>query len=218
MQPRAAALAASFLLIFAGEAKAQRAAGPRVEVQLPAQADLATQGPLVTAPGMLSERRVQEALRNGFPARLRFRVELWRAEGWFNSLERRTEWEIIVRREPLEERYAVFRRAMNGDVEPSSLHGSLGAAEQAVALGIRAPIAAMPRGRFYYNVVCEVEMVSASDLDELERWLRGELRPAVRGERNPGTALTRGVRTLMVRLLGGERRRYETRSATFTVP
>jgi hypothetical protein len=49
----------------------------------------------------------------------------------------------------------------------------------------------------------------------VERWLRGELRPAVRGEKNPGTALTRGVRTLVVRLLGGEKRHYEARSGTF---
>jgi hypothetical protein len=67
----------------------------------------------------------------------------------------------------------------------------------------------------YYNAELEVEMMSVNDLDELERWLRGELRPAARGERNPGTAVTRGVRSLVVRLLGSENRRYQARSGTF---
>ena len=55
-----------------------------------------------------------------------------------------------------------------------------------------------------------------SDLDELERWLRGEASPAVRGKRNPGTALTRGVRSLASRLLGGEVRRLEAKSPAVT--
>ena len=59
------------------------------------------------------------------------------------------------------------------------------------------------------------EMLSLNDLDEVERWLRGELSPAVRGQRNPGGVLGRGLRTLFVRLLGAERRHYEVRSKTF---
>jgi len=69
--------------------------------------------------------------------------------------------------------------------------------------------------RTYYNLLLDVETLSLTDLDEVERWLRGELKPAVRGQKNPGTALTRGLRTLVVRLLGGEKRHYEARSATF---
>jgi hypothetical protein len=59
--------------------------------------------------------------------------------------------------------------------------------------------------------------MSMSDLDELEGWLRGELRPAVRGKKNPGTALGRGITKLATRLLGGEKRRYEQRTETFRV-
>ena len=61
----------------------------------------------------------------------------------------------------------------------------------------------------------EIEKVSVSDLDELNAWLSGELRPATRGERNPGTSLMRGLKTLMLRMLGGENPRYEARSGTF---
>jgi hypothetical protein len=65
-------------------------------------------------------------------------------------------------------------------------------------------------------VVLDIEALSVSDLDELERWMRGELRPAVRGKRAPLSALRRGVGTLLSRVLGGETRHYEARSGTFT--
>ena len=42
-----------------------------------------------------------------------------------------------------------------------------------------------------------------------------ELKPAVSGKKNPGTAVGRGLRTLVVRLLGGEKRHYEARTGTF---
>jgi hypothetical protein len=69
--------------------------------------------------------------------------------------------------------------------------------------------------RGYYNLLLDVETLSLTDLDEVNRWLRGELKPAVSGKKNPGTALGRGVRTLVVRLLGGEKRHYEARTGTF---
>ena len=56
--------------------------------------------------------------------------------------------------------------------------------------------------------------VELSDLDEVQRWLRGEARPAVQGRRSPGTALTRGLRTLVSRMLGGEVRRLEAKTPT----
>ena len=69
--------------------------------------------------------------------------------------------------------------------------------------------------RYYYNVVLDVETLSVSDLDELQRWLNGELQPAVRGKRAPLSALRRGLGTLLSRVLGGEKRHYEARSVTF---
>src|SRR4029079_941578 len=89
------------------------------------------------------------------------------------------------------------------------------AASDAVGRGVRVPLNAPSRSRYYYAATLDVEVLSLSDLDELERWLRGELRPAVSGKKNPGTALGRGVRTLVVRLLGGEKRHYEARTGTF---
>ena len=206
------------LLALPASGRAQRDAEPRVEVELPAVNSLGSEGPMVRARAILSDGRVREALRNGFPVRLHFRVELWSTEGWFNSLTGRTEWEIVVRREGLEENYLVHRLHPDGRRVTRGPFGSVAEAEEEVARGFRAPLQPTRRNaRYYYNVVCAVETLSVSDLDELERWLRGEAGPAVRGERNPGTALTRGLRTLFVRLLGGDGNRYEARSVTFFV-
>ena len=206
------------LLALPSAGSAQRDAGPRVEIELPAETALASEGPMVRAREMLSEGRVREALRNGFPVRLHFRVELWSTEGWFNSLAGRTEWEIVARREGLEESYLIHRLHPDGRRVTHGPFASVAEAEVEVARGLRAPLHPTRRSsRYYYNVVCEVETLSVSDLDELERWLRGEAAPVVRGERNPGTALTRGLRTLFVRLLGGDGNRYEARTLTFFV-
>jgi len=89
-------------------------------------------------------------------------------------------------------------------------------AEAAASRPLRVPITAPAEDRrFYYLATLEIETLSVSDLDEVERWLRGELQPAVRGERSPGTALTRGIRSLVTRLLGGDRRQYTQRSPSF---
>ena len=61
-----------------------------------------------------------------------------------------------------------------------------------------------------------MQTLDISDLAEMQRWLEGEARPAVQGKRNPGTALTRGLRTLVTRLLGGEVRHLEARSPVMT--
>jgi hypothetical protein len=71
-------------------------------------------------------------------------------------------------------------------------------------------------GRYYYNVFLDITTLDVSDLDELQRWLRGEFQPAVHGKTNPASALKNGIGTLLSRLLGGERRHYEQRSETFT--
>jgi hypothetical protein len=67
-------------------------------------------------------------------------------------------------------------------------------------------------------VTLDVQILGASDLDEVNGWLKGELEPAIHGDRNPGTALTRTIRYLTSRLLGGDSREFEAATATFQVP
>lgn len=203
-------------LALALPASAQRSSSPRVEIALPSQAVLASEGPLVRGVELLSARGMHDLLTSGFPARLTFRTELWSTRGLFNTLERRTEWEIVVTHDPLNRSFHLARRMGDGVPTIEGPFTGIAQVDAAVARWHQAPLTPPSGGqRYYYNVVCEVEVISLSDLDELERWLRGELQPAVKGQRNPGTALTRGLRTLLVRLLGGEKRRYEARTPTF---
>ena len=186
-----------------------------LELQLPPADAQLTEGPVVRSVGVLSNAQLRDLLQNGFPARLHYRVELWSVGGLLNDLESAVEWNVVVRHDPLDHTFRVSRYA--GDrVAQLGRYRELRDAQAAAERAFRAPIVPRRRGRsHYYTVVLDVETLSLSDLDEVERWLKGELRPAVRGRRNPGTALTRGMRTLVVRLLGGEARRYELRSATF---
>lgn len=174
-----------------------------------------TAGPSVRAVDILADGQTRDLLRNGFPARLHFRVELWHANGIFNSLDGTREWDVIARYDPLGKRYRAAR-LVDDNVTVLGDFDQFPALATALAVPFVVPLTPARRGnRYYYNAVVDVEMLSLNDLDEVERWLRGELRPAVRGQRNPGGVLGRGLRTLFVRLLGAERRHYETRSKTF---
>ena len=195
---------------------AQRSA--RVQIQLPAAELRAVEGPHVRALRVLSDSRLRDLLRNGFPARLHWRVEVWSTRGWFDDLKGTVEWDVIVRYEPLERRYEIVRIDAEGNPTPLGRTENFANVEAIIERPQQVPL--LPprrRDRVYYNVALDVEMLSVSDLDEVERWLRGELRPAVRGERNPGTAVTRGVRTVVAKLLGAEKRHYEERSGRFEV-
>jgi hypothetical protein len=169
----------------------------------------------VRARNVLVERAVTDLLHNGFPARLHYRAELWSSGGFFNSRQRSAEWDVLVRFDALQRKYDVVR-VLRDSILASARFDQLADAVAEIERPMRAPIVAQrDRKSQYYFVTLELEMLSVSDLDEVERWLRGELKPAVRGERNPGTAVGRGMRTLLARMLGGEMRRLEARSRTF---
>ncbi len=205
-------------LTAAGSSVARAQGKPALEVTLPRADSLARVGPLVRAVNILSDGDMRDLLDNGFPAQLHYRVELWSKGGLFNALRGSVEWDLIVRFDPLARRYEVVR-IVNDKPVSGGQFPTFAATEAEAERAYRAPLPAVDtRAGQYYNVSLRVETLSLNDLDELEQWLRGELQPAVRGERNPGTALGRGVRQLLVRLLGAERRTLEQRSPTFRVP
>jgi hypothetical protein len=213
---RSPVLLTLFLFATAAPALAQRSA--RVEIALPPAALRGVEAPRIRALRVLSDARLRDLLRNGFPARLHWRVEVWSTRGWFDDLKGAVEWDVIVRYEPLERRYEIVRIDAEGNPTPLGRTENFANVEAIIERPQQPPI--LPprrRDRVYYNVSLDVEMLSVSDLDEVEQWLRGELRPAVRGQRNPGTAVTRGVRTVVARLLGAEKRHYEQRSVRFDV-
>jgi hypothetical protein len=208
-------LALTFLLI-AAPALAQRAPAPRLEVTVLA-ANSPPAGASVKASGLLRDPELLELLRNGFPAAMRFRLELWREGGMFDEMEGEPVlWNTLIQFDPYTQQYHAVRRQGTASEDFGSF-ATIEAVEAAV-LEQPFPIALRPRrpgSRYYYNVVLDVESLSVSDLDELQRWLRGELQPAVRGKRSPLSALREGFGTLLSRVLGGETRHYESRSGTF---
>lgn len=164
---------------------------------------------------ILVDPYLAELLQNGFSARLHYRVELWADGRIFDELQRSAEWDVVVRFRGVEQTYEVIQIVAQ---RPLSLgtFARLEDADAAASRPVRVPIRAPAQDRrFYYLVTLEVESLSVGDLDEVNRWLRGDLEPAVRGDRNPGTALGRGLRSLATRLLGGERRTLSDQSPTF---
>ncbi|MDQ3672802.1 MAG: hypothetical protein M3365_00270 [Gemmatimonadota bacterium] len=199
-------------LLFASHLSGQKA---RVEVTAPPQRAWTEQAPTVSSAGLLTDAAMRDLLSNGFPARLHYRLERWKSGRWFDDIQATSEWDVILKYDVLGKRYQVAR-VVNNKAQPLGDHATLEAAAGAAEAPYQTKISLPRKGqRGYYSLSLDVEMLSLSDLDEVERWLRGELKPAVRGEKNPGTVLTRGVRTVVVRLLGGEKRHYEARSGTF---
>jgi hypothetical protein len=188
----------------------------QLDVIVPAGTLTATQAPSIVGKNLLADATTRELLRNGFPTKLHYKLELWREKGLFNDVEGTTEWDVLVQYDPASQVYRAVRR--NGrQLEDFGGFATLTSAEEPLTRPYR--VSLRPRtqgGRYYYNVFLDITTLDVSDLDELQRWLRGEFQPAVRGRTNPASALKNGIGTLLSRLLGGERRHYEQRSETFT--
>ncbi|HUG39344.1 MAG TPA: DUF4390 domain-containing protein [Longimicrobiales bacterium] len=202
---RAGALLGSAALVLAGVRPLHAQATPlRVVV------DAASGSPHIAVGPVLADPALHEAVRSGLPLRLRFTVELWKDE-WFDDLAGQQDWSAVLAYEPLERLY------LAGDENADAL-GRFSAYDDARAVIERVwspPLRPSRRGRYYYLVTLEVETLSLSDLDELERWLGGELEPAVRGGGSVTGAVGQGVKRLLIRILDLPARRYIARSERF---
>ena len=204
---RAPALLLALLLTLAAPLSAQRR--PVLDVAPPTASATGAQ---VTATNLFAEQSMRELVRSGFPASLRFRLELWRASGLFDDLEGQTDWEVIVQYEPSAQRYHVVRR-QGGRLDDQGSFATLSTAQTLLERPTRTTLAPERSGaRYYYTLALNIEALSVSDMDQLERWLRG-----VRGG-TAASAVGSGMRTLMLRLLGGEKRNYSAKSPTFVAP
>jgi len=209
------ALLASTAGIAHAQSSTARPPKPHVEITLPPSAALATTPPVVRTIGVLLAGRTPELVRNGFPARLHYKMERWAAGTFVNDVKATSEWEVIADYDALAKTYRLVRATPQAAVVIGD-YQTLADADAVLDDAYPAPIAPPKKGeKSYYALTLTVEAMSLSDLDEVRRWLRGELRPAVSGRRNPGTAVTRGVRTLFVRILGGERVEYRATTGVF---
>jgi hypothetical protein len=201
---RSVALLCGLFLAVAAPSSAQRR--PALNVAPPSAG---AGGAIVTATNLFAEPDMRDLLRSGFPASLHYRLELWRASGFFDDLEGRIEWELIVQYDPSMQRYRVVRR-QGGKLEDVGTFATLSTAQATLERPTRTTLAPdRDRTRYYYSLTLDIEALSVSDMDQLERWLRGTRR---------GTAVEAvgsGLRTLMLRMLGGEKKHYTDRSPVF---
>ena len=157
---------------------------------------------------MLSDSALARALRAGLPLRFHFDVQLWRDRFLGDALEDRATWSLVLYQEPLSEQYALTR---SWDPEAEEIFESLDGATRAVERWYQAPIRPRPGDSYYYEARLEVEILSLDDLAEIEHWLRGE----VGGEGDVGSAITRGFRRLLIRLVGLSARTFSARTPSF---
>lgn len=170
-----------------------------------------------TTSGLLEDERWISMLRSGFPLRMHYRVEMWRSRSaWFDDLQRQVEWDVVVRHEPLLDQYAV-NTIMPGRARENRYTGIVPLARALEAVVYQIAFRPPGPGEYYYIASLQVSTLSDSDLDELERFLRGDLGPAASEGRDLGDALGRGATRILLKLAGLPSLRIEGRSVRFRV-
>ena len=203
------------LALFAAPLSAQDGGGG-IRITVPSTQSRLGALPSVISRNLLGSGDTRELLRSGFPARLHYRLELWRESGWFDDREGTTEWDVFVHYDPASDAYKAVRTHGTKSLENFGEFPTLTSLEEVLSRPYSVALRPQRAGaRYYYSLAIDVEAMSLSDLDELNRWLKGELQPAVQGKNNPAAAIKNGVGTLLTRVLGGEKRRYVRRSETF---
>jgi hypothetical protein len=214
---RALAAAAGLLLAAGRPLPAQ--SPPVVSLGVRLSADSTVQGarvPVVRSENLLADGRWLSTLRSGLPVRLHYRLEIWRSRGgWLDLLTRQTEWDVVVRHEPLLDQYTLLTLFANRAQERR--YATVDALSAALAFSYQVNVRPSESGRYYYTAVLEVSTLSDSDLDELERFLDGDLGDVAQGRGNVGDALGRGATRFLLRLAGLPSLRLEARSPGFEV-
>jgi len=192
---------------------------PAVRLGVRLSADSTSRGarvPVVRSENLLADGRWVSTLRSGLPVRLHYRLEIWRSRGgWLDLLTRQTEWDVVVRHEPLMDQYTLLTLFANQAQERR--YATVDALSAALAFAYQVNVGPTDPGSYYYTAVLEVSTLSDSDLDELERFLEGDLGDVTGGRGNLGDALGRGATRFLLRLAGLPSLRLEARSSGFQV-
>jgi len=216
---RGARLLAAALILAAAPrgAAAQEAAPLRLTVRLADDSSASgSRVPVVRSENLLGDGRWLQTLRSGLPVRLHYRVEVWRSRGgWFDAFERQTDWDVVLRHEPLLDQYTLLTIVAGRAQERR--YATVDALTAALEFSYRINVGPASPGRYYYTATLEISTLSDSDLDELQRFLEGDLDRVAQGNEGVGDALGRGATRLLLRLAGLPSLRLEVRSTTFEV-
>ncbi len=162
---------------------------------------------------LLSDESLVDAVTSGLPLRIRLRIELWK-DGFFDSQKGQYEWRATVLFDPLTRRFRIQTSDRAGaEVEVNTLEE----ARDLLQLTLNMPLRPRESGDYYYSGGIEIETLSLSDLEELKRWLKGDLVPVVAGEGDVEGALAKGARRVLVRMLGLPAKRFPLQSPKFHV-
>jgi Domain of unknown function (DUF4390) len=176
-----------------------------------------SRAPVVRSENLLgTTSRWLTALRSGLPVRLHYRVEVWRSRGaWFDTFERQAEWDVLIRHEPLLDQYTLV--TFVGAARQERRYATIDALGAALAFAYQVNVRPAEAGRYYYAASLQVTTLSDSDLDELERFLAGDMGRAAERNGNLGDALGREATRFLLRLAGLPSLRLEARSQPFSV-
>jgi hypothetical protein len=202
---RAAWLALCILVSAAAPAAAQH-------LSISADANAGYRG-ILRVRDILSDGELADAVRSGLPLRIRFKVELWR-DALFDDLISTEQWTAVLTYDALSKQYVVRTR----NEARARIFADFNAARSIIESSYPVTLRPTGRGKYYYTGSADIETLSLSDLEELERWLKGELQPAVSGDRSIPGAIGQGARRLFIRVLSLPERRLEARSDRFRVP
>jgi hypothetical protein len=197
---RSFALLLLALLIGVSPAWGQGNARVHLTVGLTADSSGRTFHPKITTNDLIADPRVASMLASGFPVRLHYRLEIYRSRSLVDAFVRQTEWDLVIRHEPLLDQYQVaevFRSAQR-------VYRYAGKEEMTAGLAIPREVRVGPReaGEYYYVVTLEVSTLSDSDIKELERFLSGDVGPAATGTEPVGSALSNAIRRLLLSVSG----------------
>ena len=212
---RSAALLALALLLAAVPGAAQESARVRLSVGLSADTGV-TRQPIVHTDSLIADPRVASMLASGFPVRMHYRVQVYRSRsGWLDAFVRQTEWDLVVRHEPLLDQYQVAEVFRNG--QRAYRYADRDALKRGVATPREIRVGPRDAGVYYYVVTLEISTMSGSDIRELERFLSGDVAPAATGSESVGNALGNAIRDALLSVAGLPSLQLEDRSGRFTV-
>ncbi len=169
--------------------------------------------PRVQVVALLADGKFVGLMRSGFPLRLHYRLELWRTRAnWFDQYVNEATWDVVAHYDPLADDFVLGRSG--GTTARFATPEALGRALEIPYKITLAPKQAAGGERFYYLCRLEVSTLNDTDLREVERWLKGDVSPAVAGKGDLGDALVRGAQRILVRIAGLPRLTLEARSET----